>query len=205
MKKKFGYRVAVVVAVFGAIVLYANAVILWRPGRIEERVERVPHARIALVFGGGMKSTTTMSELQEDRVIRAIELYKAGVVDILVMTGDDGARIIDEVHPMRDYAIAHGVAAEDVAIDPHGYRTYESCYRAGRVYGMNDIIAISQRFHLSRILYMCNTLGVQTIGVAADLRPYAAFWKMQLREVGARVKGWWQIEVSHPLPRSLEP
>lgn len=202
------HRKKIVFAFFlacGAITIFANATILRHRSGIIPFAAEVPTSTFALVFGGGMKDATTMSEIQEDRVIRGIALYQAGTVEKLVMTGDDGARIVDEVHPMREYAIARGVAPEDILLDGHGYRTYESCYRARAVYGFTEVIAVSQTFHLPRILYLCNTLGVKTIGVSADLREYPAIWKMQLREVGARVKGWWQIAVTRPLPRSLEP
>jgi vancomycin permeability regulator SanA len=194
MKKLF-------ILVFGlavAMTIHSNLEILPHGSEVVSAVADAPTSTVALVFGGGMKDATTMSEIQEDRVIRGIELYKAGKVEKLMMTGDDGARVADEVHPMREYAIVHGVPADDILIDPHGYRTYESCYRARHVYGISQAIAVSQRFHLPRILYMCNTLGVKTAGVAADLRAYPVLWKMELREVGARLKGWWQIEVTKP-------
>lgn len=200
MKKLFLLAVGLGIA----MTIHANLEILPHGSEVVSAVADSPTGTVALVFGGGMKTTSTMSEIQEDRVIRGIELYKAGKVEKLLMTGDDGARVVDEVHPMRDYAVAHGVATEDIMIDPHGYRTYESCYRAGKVYGITEAVAVSQRFHLPRILYMCNSLGVKTAGVAADLRTYHAIWKMQAREIGARLKGWWQIEVTKPEAGSLE-
>ncbi len=204
MRKRIVWITIMAMGVAGLLAFIANRTIL-SYGRYIVESSQLSTSSVALVFGGGMKDRATMSELQEDRVIRGIELYKAGKVEKLIMTGDDGARIVDEVHPMRDYAIARGVAAEDILLDGHGYRTYESCYRASMVYGFREAVAVSQRFHLPRILYMCNTLGVKTVGISADLREYTAVWKMQLREIGARVKGWWQIEVTQPLPRSLEP
>lgn len=197
--------IALAIGVFIAFAVHAQLVILPHGSDVTASVSEAPEAAVALVFGGGMKDPATMSEIQEDRVIRAVELYKAGKVEKLMMTGDDGAVVVNEVHPMRNYAIARGVAPEDILIDPHGYRTYESCYRAGRVYGLKDVIAVSQNFHLPRIIFLCDTLGVKTSGVSADLRGYPSFWKMQLREIGARVKGYWEINVTKPEPRSLKP
>lgn len=200
MRKLFFLAIGLAIA----MTIHANLEILPHGSEVVVAVADASTGTVALVFGGGMKDADTMSEIQEDRVIRGIELYKAGKVEKLMMTGDDGASVVDEVHPMREYAVQHGVSPDDIMIDPHGYRTYESCYRAGHVYGITEAVAVSQRFHLPRILYMCNTLGVKTIGVAADLRSYSALWKMQLREVGARLKGWWQIEVTQPEAQSLE-
>jgi len=157
--------------------------------------DSVPTSSTALIFGGGMKDPTTMSEMQEDRVIRGIELYKEGKVAKLVMTGDDGQNRFDEVHAMEAYAIQNGVPDMDVDIDPHGYRTYESCYRAKHVYGTSNTIVISQSFHLPRILYLCRRMGIEAVGVPADLRDYRAIWTPYGREALARVKAVLEREV----------
>jgi SanA protein len=73
------------------------------------------------------------------------------------------------------------------------------------VYGVTQALVISQEFHLPRIMYLCNGLGINVTGVAADLRDYGyAGYKAEARELLARVKGWWQLEVSKPQPRSLQ-
>jgi SanA protein len=33
-------------------------------------------------------------------------------------------------------------------------------------------VIVTQAFHLPRALFLCNQLGVQSVGVAADQRPY---------------------------------
>jgi len=134
-----------------------------------------------------------------------VELFKMGKVEQLMMTGDDGVFRNDEVDAMRALAISLGVPTSSVSIDPHGYRTYESCYREKNIYGISSAVVISQTFHLPRIQYFCRSLGINTVGVAADLQDYGySLPRMQLREILARVKGWWQMEISRPAPMSLE-
>jgi len=192
----------------GLVLLFiANYTILQRSDRIVPDMDPIPTTTMALVFGGGMIDDTTMSDLQTDRVERAIALYKSGTVQKLVMTGDDGQRYFDEVHAMKYYAIDHGVYPEDISLDPHGYNTYSSCYRAKHVYDVTRMIAISQTFHLSRIIYFCEHFGIETIGVPADLRAYGwrgRWWGMTGREILARLKGWWQVEVTEPGPIVIE-
>lgn len=161
-------------------------------GKIFSSVETVSPVSVALVFGGGMKDDgVTMSEMQEDRVKRAIQLYKAGKVQKLIMTGDDGGNNADEVGAMKKYAMENGVPATVIEIDPHGYNTFKSCSRAKQVFHLDEVIAISQTFHLSRILYFCSHDGIETTGLSADLRDYGwrgKIWTGGLREWLARVK-----------------
>ncbi len=182
-----------------AVILYANALILTYSSDIYHDISVVPTTTITLVLGGGMKAPGVMSDMQTDRVLQAIALYKANKTDSLIMSGDDGALRDDEVTYMRQLAIDEGVSADKIVVDPHAYRTYRSCYRALHEYGIDTMIIITQNFHLPRALYFCNEMGVRTIGLSADLREsYRGMWKIQIREVLARVKAVWQIQVTRP-------
>jgi vancomycin permeability regulator SanA len=194
MKYKKFWLSLLTLAISGIIfVIACNLYILSFGRNIISSVEKVEPRSLAIIFGGGMKEDgITMSEMQEDRVKRGIELYKAGKVQKLMMTGDDGANNGDEVHAMEKYAITAGVRAEDIDIDPHGYNTYKSCGQAGLIYHVPKSFVISQSFHLSRIMYFCSyiqNLDVQAI--SADLRDYGFRGKWLIagfRESLARVK-----------------
>lgn len=160
---------------------------------------------VALVFGGGMQRDGNQTQMQADRVSKAVELYSSKKVSKIMMTGDDGANNANEVDAMWSQAKDLGVPISDILIDRHGYRTYESCYREANILGIKKVVAVSQSFHLPRIIYFCRHFGIETIGVSADLRSYG--WQsifMNVREWMARVKGVWQVEVTNPLPRNLE-
>jgi len=187
----------------GSAFLYANIIILqYKPG-IYADLSAVPRAPIALVFGGGMKEDGEQTDYQFDRVRAAIELYKSGKVGKIMMTGDDGRRRADEVGAMKKQAMDIGIPDTDIVIDPAGLRTYESCYRAKSIYGLTDIIAVSQDFHLPRILYFCSRQGIHVVGFSADRREYDTIFHLQVREALARLKGWWQQEVTKPKPKYL--
>ena len=181
-----------------AIIVFTNVTILLHINKIIPMEEA--SAPVALILGGGMKENGEQSEMQRDRVLTGIELYKAGRVQTLVMTGDDGTRRFNEVDAMKQLAVDNGVPEEDIIIDPKSFRTYLSCYRAKHVYGFDQVIGVSQNFHLPRILYFCNSMGIDTVGVSADKSDYGwNIYRMHLRDVLARVKGWWQMEVSRPV------
>jgi vancomycin permeability regulator SanA len=103
---------------------------------------------------------------------------------------------------MRDYAISLGVPEEDIVLDFAGRRTYDTCYRARHIFGVDQATLITQNFHLARALFTCNNLGVESGGVSADVRRYRrlsyAYWTM--REVAATAVAVWEVYVTRPLP-----
>lgn len=81
---------------------------------------RLPVERIAIVFGAGVRRDGRPSRILADRVQAADDLYQAGRVRTLLMTGDNSSVDYDEVSAMRDYAVERGVASTDIALDYAG-------------------------------------------------------------------------------------
>jgi vancomycin permeability regulator SanA len=104
------------------------------------------------------------------------------------MSGDHGQVEYDEVSAMRDYVLDNGIPAENVFLDHAGFSTYDSIYRARDVFGAKKIIIVSQRYHLYRALYLAQSLGLEAVGVDAELRTYVGQAWRDTREVIARVK-----------------
>lgn len=136
-------------------------------------VATAPEQTVAVIFGARAYSNGRLSAMLADRVETGVDLYNAGKVDYLLMSGDSGPESNNEPEAMRQYAIARGVPSEAIIVDPHGRRSYDTCYRAHHVYGVEDAILVTQNFHLDRTLLLCNTLGIQSVGVFADYqRPW---------------------------------
>jgi SanA protein len=169
-------------------------------GRILVRVEDVPEKPVALVFGAGYWPDGTPSDVMKDRVEAAVDLYRAGRVRKVLFSGDN--RFIDYNEPgkMREYALSLGLPAEAIALDYAGRRTYDTCYRARDVFGLHEVVLVTQRYHLPRALYICERLGLNAVGYAADHRPYVYIRQYWLREIPALWVAWWQLWISHPLP-----
>ena len=108
-----------------------------------------------------------------DRVETAVQLYLAGKVDKLLLSGDNRVKEYDEPGRMMDYALARGVPAEDIQPDYAGRRTYDTCYRAREVFGLTSAVLVTQEFHLPRALFTCERLGLDVVGVAADRQSYS--------------------------------
>jgi SanA protein len=175
-------------------------------GRIYETVEQVPARHVALVLGAGLWPDGSLTPILTDRVFTAVELYRAGKVQKLLCSGDNRRVDYNEPQAMKDYAVRLGVPAEDVVLDYAGRRTYDSCYRAKAIFGVERLVLVTQRFHTARSVYTCESLGVDAVAVTANRRIYAAeqvVWKT--REHLALLLAWWDLNVRHPLPVLGEP
>lgn len=165
-------------------------------------IAEVPTAPVAIVFGAGLTRSGNPSAILRDRVETAAELYHAGKVQKLLMSGDN--RFVDYNEPgaMREYALSLGVADEDIVLDFAGRRTYDTCYRARHIFGIQEAMLVTQSFHITRAVYTCNNLGVTANGVPSDVRRYGrrsyTFWT--IREIPATTVAMWEVWISRPLP-----
>ncbi len=162
----------------------------------------VPARRVAIVFGAGLWRDGSPTPVLRDRVATAAQLYFAGKVEKLLMSGDNSYIYYNEPGAMRGYALELGVPDEAIVLDYAGRRTYDSCYRAKAIFGVQSAILVTQSFHLPRALYECNALGLPSVGVAADLRVYTTrslfYWN--LRELPATLVALWEVHVTRPEP-----
>jgi SanA protein len=164
--------------------------------------ESVPARRVAIVFGAGLWRDGKPTPVLQDRVAAAAGLYFSGKVEKLLMSGDNSTIYHNEPGAMHDYAVDLGVPEEDIVLDYAGRRTYDTCYRAKAIFGIQEAILVTQSFHLPRALYLCNHMGLPAVGVTADLRVYrrASLLYWNLRELPATLTALWELYVSRPLP-----
>ena len=141
-----------------------------------------------LVLGAGVMEDGQPSNMLEDRLKTAIELYHNGLATKILMSGDHGRKEYDEVGCMKTYALNCGVNEDDIFLDHAGFSTYESIYRAKEIFGAEKIIIVTQEYHLYRALYVADSFDIEAIGVSADLRTYIGQSLRETREIAARVK-----------------
>jgi vancomycin permeability regulator SanA len=155
-----------------------------------------------LILGAGVYANGIPSAMLEDRLIKGIELYKSGTSDRLLMSGDHGRKDYDEVNVMKQYAIDKGVPSENIFMDHAGFSTYESLYRARDIFKVKKVIIVTQKYHLSRALYVAENLGLEAYGVASDPRQYAGQNYREIRETLARIKDFFYV-IAKPKPTFL--
>lgn len=170
-------------------------------------VEDVPPSRIAIVFGAGLRRDGSPTAVLRDRVDTVSKLYFAGKVEKLLLSGDNSYPDYNEPEAMRQYALSLGVPAEAIVLDYAGRRTYDTCYRAKAIFGIESAILVTQDFHLSRALFTCNALGLKAVGVEANnvyyLKRSRIYWN--IREQFATVGAIWDVYFKKPLPVLGEP
>jgi len=165
------------------------------------RLEDVPARPVAIVFGAKVYESGALSPVLEQRVLAGVELYRAGKVRKLLMTGDNGRPEYDEVTAMKRRAIELGVPAEDVVRDFAGFRTYDSCYRARHVFAVDGAVLVTQPFHLGRALFLARRLGIDAVGYAAKPGLSEEFVRgLERREDLARVAAALDV-LTHRRPR----
>lgn len=150
--------------------------------------DATPVAPVAIVLGAGLRPDGTPSDMLADRLSVAARLYRDGAVGVVLASGDNGSDEHDEVNAMRTYLLDAGVAPEDLFLDHAGFDTYDTMYRARHVFGVTEAVVVTQEYHLPRALYVARSLGIEAVGVSADLQPYVRQRWFSVRESFARVK-----------------
>jgi SanA protein len=194
----------VLLAIVAIAALLPLALRAWVGGRyadrIYEQVADAPAMPVAIVFGAGYWPSGRLSNALADRMDTAIELYELGRVNKLLLTGDNRFVNYNEPAKMAEYALARGVPRDDLVLDYAGRRTYDSCYRAGAIFGVEQAVLVTQAFHLPRALYTCDRLGLEGVGIVADRHRYVRAPWYDLREVPALVRAWLDLNLLKSLP-----
>ncbi len=175
------------VALFGIfanmkVMSVAAPKIVWPNALSEEKVDCI------IVPGARVYADGTPCSVLKDRLDTGIDLYRAGVSDRLLLSGDHGTVGYDEVTAMKVYAVEQGVPEEDIFLDHAGFSTYETMYRAAAIFGAKSCVVVTQRYHLSRAVYLADKMDMQTYGVEADRESYQRIRYFEARESLARVK-----------------
>ena len=163
---------------------------------------KIQTRRVAIVFGAGLWRDGSPTPILIDRVTAAANLFFAGKVEKLLMSGDNRFVDYNEPEAMRQLALSLGVPDDAVVLDYAGRRTYDTCYRAQAIFGVTEAILVTQAFHMPRAIYLCNHLGVDSRGVESDLRIYrkSSVLTWNLRELLATTAALWDVNISHPVP-----
>lgn len=127
-------------------------------------VADVPRTEVAVVFGAGLWDGEPSPYLAH-RLDAAAELYRAGRIAVVLVTGDNSREEYDEPDAMRAYLVRHGVPDGRIVSDYAGFDTWDSCVRAKKIFGVDRAVLISQGFHIRRAVALCQEAGVASYGV----------------------------------------
>jgi len=159
----------------------------------------VPARPVALVLGASVHSGKP-SPILQDRLDVVKDLYKAGKVKKIIVSGDNRSVDYNEPTAMKNELVDQGIKDEDIITDFAGRRTYDSCYRLKEIFGQTSATVVTQAFHLPRALYLCRSFGIDVVGVRADMSDYHQLAWWYTREIAASWIAWWDVVVRHPAP-----
>ncbi|MEV5340174.1 ElyC/SanA/YdcF family protein [Streptomyces sp. NPDC052676] len=163
----------------------------------------VPRTEVAVVFGAGLWNGEPSPYLAH-RLDAAAELYRAGRIEVVLVTGDNSRKDYDEPDAMRAYLTRHGVPDKRIVSDYAGFDTWDSCVRAKKIFGVDEAVLISQDFHIRRAVALCREAGVASYGVGVPAKRDATWYYGGVREVFASGKAALDA-VIEPDPRFLGP
>lgn len=192
--------------------------VLWSNFKIEKDTEafvtsdisKIPYEKVGLVLG----TSKTLNSGYKNyyfyyRIDAAEQLYKAGKVHYLIVSGDNSQKDYNEPEDMMNELVARGIPKEKIFMDFAGLRTLDSVVRAKEIFGQSALIIISQEFHNERAVFLARKNGIEAYGYnAKDVNKQAGF-KTNVREYFARAKVFFDflldIEPKHDGPKVIIP
>lgn len=196
-------RAATAAALTGtALVIYANVTAVWASrGRIFADAAKVPATKVGLVFGTTDRINGRENLYFRYRIDAAEHLWKLGKVETLLLSGSRSSRYYDEPEKMKRALIERGIPENRIACDDQGIRTLNSVVNAKEIFGADPVLFISQRFQNERALYLARAYGIEAYAFnARDVETHEGL-KTKLREVGARVKMWLDVNFLDTRPK----
>lgn len=146
-----------------------------------------------VVLGAGVYNNTTPSLMLKERLDTAEKLYKSGISDKIIVSGDHGTKEYDEVNVMKSYLQKKGVPSQNIFMDHAGFSTYDTMYRAKEIFCVKNCVVVTQKYHLFRTLYIANKLGLDTVGICCDTTTYKGQSIRSTREAAARFKDFFYV------------
>lgn len=159
----------------------------------------VPSHEVAIVFGAAVLPSGDPSDVLRDRLDVAADLFEDERVRSIIVSGDNRTDEYNEPEAMARYLMNERAIEEGaIFIDYAGRRTYDTCARAGQLWGVEDALLVTQGFHLPRAIWLCQQLGVEADGISASLQEYLKGDQFELREVFAIYKAFIDIYIWPP-------
>ena len=169
---------------------------------LSERPSELPRVDVALVLGCAKQLADGRRNLFfSARMAAAAELYRAGKVSYLLVSGDNSRPDYNEPSDMRAALVAAGVPASRIVLDHAGFRTLDSVLRAKDVFGVSRMIVVSQRFHNERAVYLARAHGMDAYGFNARDVGGLEGTRVRARELVSRMAAVLDVEVLHTRPR----
>lgn len=202
MVKILRYSLFICLGILVGIVLINVYIHFKSKSYIYSDVDKVPTCYTAIVLGAFVSNSGQFSNFLQDRLDKSIELYQNKKVKRFLLSGDHGRTNYDEVNNMKRYLLKRDVDTCDIFLDHAGFDTYNSMVRAKEIFKVTDAVVVTQKFHLTRAVYIARAKGLNAYGVIADKQGYSSLSLLKVREVLAKLKAFYEVLIDKS-PRFL--
>ena len=138
-----------------------------------------------------------------NRIEAAADLYHAGKIKHIIVSGDNSDLSYNEPRDMRRALLKKGVPESAITLDFAGFRTLDSVIRSRKIFGQNKITIISQKFHNQRALFIADYYDIDAVGFCATDPPNTSYYPIFMREFFARFKAVLDLYVLKQSPKFL--
>lgn len=193
MKKRYLFSLLLLLLI--SIVLIANSTIANNAeGKTFTSVQKIKKNRVGLVLGTSkLLRNGNVNLYFKYRIEATVQLYKAGKIDYVLVSGDNGNKEYDEPTDFKNELILHGIPADKIFLDYAGFRTLDSVVRAKEIFGQESLTFISQKFHNERAIYLAEQNGINAVAFNAKGVSKRYGFRVLLREYFARTKAYLDI------------
>jgi SanA protein len=163
----------------------------------------VPARDVALVLGTSPRVGRWKNPFFEGRMDTAARLWRDGKVHHLLVSGDNSTRDYDEPTAMRDALLTRGVPASAITLDYAGFRTLDSLVRAREIFGLHDLLIVTDDWHQPRAIFLAAAAGLDALGVSSADLPWHMSGRTRIREWLSRVKAVADVCLLRTRPKYL--
>ena len=190
IKRKYRFLAALLLLLSLLVVVISNFTIeISAKGKTFNDPAVIPKNKVGLVLGTSrMLVEGGVNPYYAHRINATIKLYKAGKIEYVLVSGDNGSIYYNEPTTIKKDLVKRGIPGEKIFLDYAGFRTLDSMVRAKFIFGLDSVTVISQQFHNERAIYLAEKKGLMAIGFNAKGISGKEGIKVQFREYFARVK-----------------
>lgn len=196
--RKFGIGILLLpIIVPAAVALNFYFISLFTSNCIYRHSDELIFHEYALVPGSGhYKPELWTNYTLLNRLNAAADLYRQHKVSKIIVSGTYTNDEFNETGDMRKLLITFGVSENDILGDSLSLRTWDTMRHLQTIFGVKDVVVVTQRKQLERALFIGKCMGIETDGLMAPPPPHGHLY-YTVREYLARTKAVYDCLMFH--------
>ncbi|HCX21353.1 MAG: SanA protein [Flammeovirgaceae bacterium] len=194
----------ILIILVGVLILGLNFwIVSSTQDKIYYNINDVPPKRVALLLGTSKRTVQGgTNKYFAERMQAAADLYHRGIIEHIIVSGDNQTVYYNEPRDMLNALKELGVPEGAITLDYAGFRTLDSVVRSKEVFGQDEVMIITQDFHCYRALFIADYHGINAVAFSADNKDQLP-WSLAVRETLARAKAVFDLYLFDQEPKFL--